>query len=77
VLDAPVSTAPCVPAILDTSCLGIRLQICRKMLNWECVGLVFVFFIAAVWPVQIVKPKHFFDFLWGGCETEYRPFFFP
>jgi hypothetical protein len=46
----------------------MRLQICRKRLNWERVGLVF--FIPAVWQVQIAKPTNSFDFPSDGCESE-------
>jgi len=35
------------------------LQIWRKMLNWDRVGLIVFFFIPAVWQVQMVKPTLF------------------
>jgi hypothetical protein len=44
------------------------LQIWRRTLNRKRVGLSFLFFIPAVWQVQIVKPTLFFDFLWDGCD---------
>ncbi|MHB8519819.1 MAG: hypothetical protein ACYDH9_03580, partial [Limisphaerales bacterium] len=38
--------------------------------NPDRVGLMLLFFIPAVWQVQIVKPTLFFDFLWDGCEDD-------
>jgi len=32
----------------------------------------FCFFIAAVWPAQIVKQTHVFDFLWDGCDLKHE-----
>ncbi|MHB8524185.1 MAG: hypothetical protein ACYDH9_25980, partial [Limisphaerales bacterium] len=42
----------------------------RKTLNPDRVGLMLLFFIPAVWQVQIVKPTLFFDFLWDGCDLK-------
>jgi len=37
----------------------MRLQIWRKTLNRDRVGLIFLFFMPALWQVQIVKPTLF------------------
>src|SRR5271169_6677648 len=54
-----LSVTPVSRAILETSCSGMRLQIWRKTLNRDRVGLIFLFFMPAVWQVQIVKPTLF------------------
>src|SRR5207249_9062222 len=55
-----LSSTPVSRAILETSRSGIRLQIWRKTLNRQRVGLMlFLFFIPAVWQVQNVKPTLF------------------
>src|SRR5271168_587107 len=63
--------APVSRAILETACSGMRLQIWRKTLNRDRVGLIFLFFMPAVWQVQRVKPTLFSICLWDGCD------FFP
>ena len=50
-----VSLTPVVRAILDTSRGGIKLQIWRKMLNWDRVW----FFIRALWRGYRVNPALF------------------
>jgi hypothetical protein len=37
------------------------------MLNRQRVGLIFLFFMPALWQVQMVKPTLFSNFLWDGC----------
>jgi hypothetical protein len=54
-----LSCAPLVRAILDTSCGGIKLQIWRKMMNWDGVGLMLFFFIPALWQDQNIEPTLF------------------
>jgi len=53
----------------------MRLQIWRKTLNRDRVGLIFLFFMPAVWQVQMVKPTLFSIFLWDGCEKISLDFF--
>src|SRR5437867_8705626 len=66
-----LSSTPVSRAILETSCSGIRLQTCRKRLNRQRVGLMlFLFFIPAVWQVQIVKPT-LFSFSVGWLWIEF------
>jgi hypothetical protein len=54
-----LSTAPVARAIFETKCCGMRLQTCRKMLNWERVGLIGCFFIPALWQGYTVEPTLF------------------
>ncbi|MGA2557996.1 MAG: hypothetical protein ABSG04_17135, partial [Verrucomicrobiota bacterium] len=63
------SITPVSQAILETSCSGMRLQIWRRMLNRNRVGLNFLLFMPVLWQLQIVKPALFSDFLWDGCVT--------
>jgi hypothetical protein len=44
------------------------LQIWRRMLNSERVGLILRFFIPALWQDQQRQPTLFSTFLWDGCE---------
>jgi len=44
------------------------LQICRKVLNSERVGLIVFFLIPALWQGQKLKPTPFSKNLWDGCE---------
>jgi len=62
-----LSAAPVARAICETVCGGMKLQIWRKMLNLERVGLIrLCFFIPALWQGYTVKPTHFSK-LWDGC----------
>jgi hypothetical protein len=56
-------------ANLATSGGGMELQIWRRMLKSDRVGLVFLFFIPAVWQVQNVKPTLFSIFC--GMPVEF------
>ena len=47
----------------------MRLQIWRKMVNWDRVGLILCFFIPALWQGFTVKPTLFCQLPWDGCES--------
>jgi hypothetical protein len=50
---------------VETSCGGIKLQICRKMLNSDLVGLIVFFFIPDLWQDLNINPTLFLQNLWG------------
>src|SRR5439155_14442789 len=62
-----LSSAPVVRAILETKCWGIKLQICRRMLNWERAGAILSLFIPAVWQEHAKSSSPFPQFLWDDC----------
>src|SRR2546430_11269835 len=51
-----------------TKCLGIRLQTCARMVNLERVGLMYLFFMSAVWQIFNHQSNTFFSFQWDDCE---------
>ena len=65
-----LSSAPVSRAIFATVCCGIKLQICRKMLNLERVGLICCFFIPGLWQGYTVEPTLFLPKPWDGCVSE-------
>ena len=70
-----LSSAPVVRAILETKCWGIKLQICRRMLNLERAEAILSLFIPAVWQEHARSSSPFPQILWDGCETDsYRRF---
>src|SRR5579883_693327 len=66
-----LSSAPVLRAIFETACCGIRLQIWRRTLNLDRVGLIACFFIPALWQGYTVEPTLFLSALWDGCVTNY------
>ena len=64
-----LSSAPVVRAILETKCWGIKLQICRRMLNWERAGAILSLFIPAVWQEHAKSSSPFPQILWDDCEN--------
>src|SRR5579883_1377134 len=62
-----LSSAPVLRAIFETACCGIRLQIWRRTLNLDRVGLIACFFIPALWQGYTVEPTLFLSALWDGC----------
>ncbi len=65
-----LSSAPVSRASFETVCCGMRLQIWRKMLNLERVGLICCFFTPALWQGYTVEPTLFLSKQWDGCEIE-------
>src|SRR5207245_9294042 len=67
--DALPISAPVVRAILETKCWGIKLQICRRMLNWERAGAILSLFMPAVWQEHAKSSSPFPQILWDDCES--------
>ena len=63
-----LSSAPVVRAILETKYWGIKLQICRMMLNLERAGGILSLFIPAVWQEHARSSSPFPQILWDACE---------
>jgi hypothetical protein len=64
-----LSSAPVDRAILETRCWGIKLQICRRMLNLERAGAILSLFIPAVWQEHARSSSPFPQILWDDCEN--------
>src|SRR5712672_271915 len=64
------AVAPRMLASSETVRCGMILQICRKMLNLERVGLICCFFIPALWQGYTVEPTLFLSKPWDGCENK-------
>ena len=65
-----LSSAPVVRAILATKCWGIKLQICRRMLNLERAGAILSLFIPAVWQEHAKSSSPFPQIFWDDCVLE-------
>src|SRR5258708_13625513 len=52
-----------------TKCLGIRLQTWPRMVNLDRVGLMYLFFMSAVWQIFSRQSNTFFSFQWDDCES--------
>src|SRR5467141_4272303 len=71
-----LSSAPVVRAILETKCWGIKLQICRRMLNSERAGAILSLFIPAVWQEHARSSSPFLQIFWDACDFVSNTAFF-
>ena len=49
-------------------CWGIKLQICRRMLNLERAGAILSLFIPAVWQEHARSSSPFLQIFWDACD---------